>query len=80
MMWGYGWGWWVFGALMMLVFWGGLAALVAFLVRGSGRPRDEWRDPSARDPVAILEERFARGEISKEELEERKRVLQGRAA
>ena len=45
MMWGDGWGW-IGGAVMMLIFWGGLAALVVFLVRGFGsRPtqRDEKR-------------------------------------
>jgi putative membrane protein len=77
MMWGYGWGWWVFGMLMMLVFWGGLAALIVYLVRG-GPGRDSGR--SAPDARAILEERFARGEISREEFEERKRVLEGKAA
>jgi putative membrane protein len=79
-MWGYGWGWF-FGALMMLVFWGGLIALVVFLVRSSGdgsRGSSEGlRGSNAR---AILEERFARGEISKEEFEECKRVLDGKAA
>ena len=29
----------------------------------------------ARDPLDILKERFARGEIDKEEFEERRRVL-----
>jgi putative membrane protein len=80
MMWGNGWGW-VFGALMMLVFWGGLIALVVFLVRGSGRgSRGGTEGPRGSDARVILEERFARGEISKEEFDERKRVLEGRAA
>jgi putative membrane protein len=74
-----GWGWWVFGTLMMLVFWGGLAALVVYVVRGRGgssRPTAE--GPRASDARAILEERFARGEISKEEFDERRRVLEGK--
>jgi len=36
MMWGYGWGGWFLGALMMLLFWGGLVALVVFAMRGWG--------------------------------------------
>ena len=80
MMWGYGWGWWVFGTLMMLVFWGGLAALVVFGIRGWDRPRDGSTQAGRPDAKAILEERFARGEISKEEFEERKRVLERAAA
>jgi putative membrane protein len=31
--------------------------------------------PSARTPLDILKERFARGEIDKEEFEERRRVV-----
>ena len=79
MMWGNGWGWWVFGSLMMLVFWGGLAALIVFLVRGSGGSDGNAGRADSRDARAILEERFARGEISKEEFEERKHVLTGGA-
>ena len=60
--------------LSMAVFWGGLFALIVWAVRqftpgsGQGRP----------DPTTILEERFARGEMSKEELEEGRRVLNTR--
>ncbi len=78
MMWGDGWGgWgWVFGALMMLLFWGGLVALVIFAIRGwGGRQEEKPGQPRAQDAKAILEERFARGEISKEEFEERAAVL-----
>ncbi len=79
MMWENGWGWWVFGPLMMLVFWGGLAALIVFLVRGWGGSGGNAGRSAPRDAQAILEERFARGEISKEEFEERKSVLAGTA-
>lgn len=76
MMMGDGWGGWIGGALMMLLFWGGLVALVVFLVRGAGsRPSQEEgkRRPGARE---ILAERFARGEISEDEFEQRRRVLE----
>lgn len=76
MMGGDGWGGWIWGALMMVVFWGGLLALVVFLVRGFGRPsrgEETRRGPDAKE---ILAERFARGEISEEEFEQRKRVLE----
>jgi putative membrane protein len=75
MMDGNGWGW-MAGGLMMLIFWGGLVALVVFLVRGSdarSSRREEKR--SGADALGILAERFARGEISEEEFEQRKRVL-----
>ena len=80
MMWGNGWGWWVFGTLMMLAFWGGLVALVVFGIRGWNRPREGSQPSGTPDAKAILEERFARGEISKEEFEERKQVLERHAA
>lgn len=78
--WGYGWDWgfghMMFGGLMMLLFWGGLIVLIIFAVRwlgGSSNP--ELLPPARRTPREILEERFARGEIDKEEFEERRRLL-----
>jgi len=81
MMWGHGWGGWVFGTLMMLLLWGGLVALVVFAIRGWGGSQggDSGR-PRVQDARAILEERFARGEISREEFEERRGVLDRDAA
>lgn len=77
MMWGDGWGGWITGALMMLIFWGGLVALVVLLVRGFGaRPGRGEEKPSRPDAREILAERFARGEISEEEFEQRRRVLE----
>lgn len=77
MMWGNGSGNWILGILMMVLFWGGLVALVVIAVRGwdptrraNGRGQDQ---PDAR---AILEERFARGEISEDEFEQRRHVLE----
>ena len=74
MMWwgGDGWGGWIPMTISMIVFWGAVIALVAWVVR---RP-DSGRGPARPDPKTILEERFARGEIDREELEERRRVLE----
>ena len=76
MMDGDGWSW-IGGAAMMLFFWGGLAALIVFLVRGLGN-RPSYGDGHSRGPDAreILEQRYARGEISEDELKERKKVLE----
>ena len=63
--------------LMMLVFWGGLIWLVAYAIRGSNTAAATSRGPSA---IEQLEERFARGEIDKDEFEERRRVLTSTAA
>jgi putative membrane protein len=73
-------GWdWFWGAFMMLVFWGGLAAVIVFAIRAfGGTSRSNSGDTT--DARTILEARFAKGEISREEFEERKRVLNSRAA
>lgn len=81
MMWGWGnsWGGWLAMLLMMLLFWGGIVALVVFVVRSTNQ-RDNDRAPAKRsDARSILEERFARGEISEDEFEQRRRVLEDAA-
>jgi putative membrane protein len=78
-MWGGGWGWghMFFGSFMMLLFWGGLIILIVFAVRsmGSGSPRGGDGPAPGNRALEILEERYARGEIDKEEFEERRRLL-----
>ena len=78
-MWHSGWGWggMIFGGgLLMAAFWIVVIALVVLLVRrvgGSAPPHhpDQAR-PTALD---VLRERYARGEIDKEEYEERRKTL-----
>ena len=77
MMWGYGWGGWVGGFLMMALFWGGLA-LVAYLLVRTTRPGSTTPSEPAKG-LDILAERFARGEITAEEFKERRSVIEGRA-
>lgn len=69
--WGMGWGW--FGIPLMLLFWGGLILGIFMLVRYLANGRGS---SSRVDPIDILKERYARGEISLEEYEERKRNLE----
>ena len=75
---GDGWGSAAYGwfALMHLLWWAVVVIGIIGLVRwslGSRRAR-----PGATDAALdVLRERYARGEISREEFEERKRVLQG---
>lgn len=80
----WGWGWqmhpmgWMWGAwglsaiLMMLVFWGLIVAGVVVGVRWLARLSDGPRPDAALD---ILRQRYARGEINKEEFEAKKRDL-----
>ena len=64
---------------MMLLLWGGLVAVIVVAIRAfGGTSRSAGGDTT--DPKTILEARFARGEISREEFEERKHVLESRAA
>ncbi len=79
--WHYGWDWgsghMIFGSLMMILFWGGLILLIVLAARWLGGRLSRDAGPAAPRKLAldILEERFARGEIDKEEFEERKRLL-----
>lgn len=67
--WGAG-GWVVMG-LMMLVFWGGLVAVVAWLINSSRRDGP----PPPRSADELLAERFARGEIDEDEFTHRRELL-----
>lgn len=79
--WGPGGGWFLM-MLGMALFWGVVVYAIVSLVRSSGdasvAPTRGQGDtlPHAR-AQAILEERFARGEIDADEYEARRRVLDG---
>lgn len=73
--WGGGWGWSWFGIVHM-VLWSfliilGIAVLAKWLFGGGGGGRSTGDDRA----LAILRERYARGEIDKTEFEARKRDL-----
>lgn len=75
MMWPEGFNWfWMFGGIWMIVFWGGLIALVIWAVRklAGGRGPDT---STRKDPLDIAKERYARGEISRADFEEIKKDL-----
>ncbi len=76
MMWNGG-SWAFFGPLMTIVFIAAVVAVVVLMVRwlvGSGHGAAP-HPPTGRTPLGTLKERFARGEIDKEEFEERRRAL-----
>jgi putative membrane protein len=74
MMGGWGMGW--FGSILMLVFWVlvivGLVFLIKWLIQTTKGGTEITRSSRALD---ILKERYARGEINKEEFEEKNRHL-----
>lgn len=73
----WGWGWGLLGMVMMLVFWGGLALLIVYAVRGSlaGPGRQDASRRTEDRALDTLRERYARGEIDRSEYEERRRTL-----
>jgi putative membrane protein len=82
---GTGWGDWIAMSLVMIAFWGLLLTAVFVVVRatarrGGGRGAERFGDDRTPGPSrasAILEERFAQGEITAEELAASRRVLAG---
>ncbi len=72
MWWGGGWYGMIFGPLFMILVLAVLIATVMLLVRWAG---GQGQAPSYRTPLDILKERFARGEIDKDEFEARRRVI-----
>jgi len=71
--WGGGWYGMIFGPLFMILVLGVVVAVAVLLVRGLGGP-PHYIQPG-RTPLDILKERYARGEIDKQEFEERRRML-----
>ena len=83
--WGFGWGGMLFGGLIMIIFWGGLIALIVLAIRGftSNSSRSDYNlnssypaDSARETPLEMLQARYARGEISKEEYEAIRQDLQ----
>lgn len=79
-MWDDGWYGWFLGPIMMIVFLVITGIVVVSIVRWLMGPAHHGHGPYAsgpveRSPLDILKERFARGEIDKDEFEERRRVL-----
>ena len=77
MMWGWGggpgWGWMVAMGVFWVLLIAGIVLAVVLALRGSSRSRvDDGGGSRAR---AILEERFARGEIDEEEFRRRLEIL-----
>ena len=77
MMGGWGMGW--FGMIFMLVFWVlvilGLIFLIKWLIQNTRK--DAGTSNGGSKALDILKERYARGEIEKEEFEEKKKALMG---
>ncbi len=67
----WGWGMGIFGALFMLLVVGLIVWLIVYLARDS-----QGRGTAAKDALDLLDERYARGEIDREEYLERRADLE----
>ena len=89
MMWGWGapgappavggWGWGLamgLGWLAMLAFWGALIVGVVLLVRGLGSSIAGPTGKSTESPLEILKRRYAAGELTREEYDQMRQVLE----
>ena len=69
----------IFGPLFMILVLAVVIAAVVLMVRWLGGPSHgsapTYHAPASRTALDILKERFARGEIDKDEFEERRRLL-----
>jgi len=85
MMWwngGAGWGGWIVMAAGTLAFWALVVVAIVALIRGVRDDRPGWRGrpgwpdgPEQSDPLRVLDERFARGEIDLEDYQARRALL-----
>ena len=65
-----------YGPLMMILVIAGIVAIVVLVVRWmGGGPGHKANGPAGKSPQDILKERYARGEMTTKEFEERRKVL-----
>ena len=66
------------GMAFMVLFWGGIILLIIWAIRQISGPRRETTPPSTSQtrPLEIARERYARGEIKKEQYDQIKKDLE----
>ncbi len=74
---GYSWGGMAVGMVSMLLFWALLIAAIAVLARHAWGPDRSPKGRQEKTALDILKERYSRGEIEREEFEQKKHDLSG---
>jgi len=75
--WGHGWGGMGFGGLLMLIVWVALIGAAVWLVRWLMAAKTaRRRSPPHHTALDTLKERYAKGEIDRDEYEEKRRDLE----
>jgi putative membrane protein len=69
-------GWGMYGGLPMLLWWGLVIVAIVLVVRWLFARGTTGGPPAQDSALTILRERYARGEISKEEFDARRRDLE----
>ena len=75
MMWHFseGMGWWMaFGGVWMIIFWGALIALTVWVIKKLTERGDSI---TKHNPLDIAKERYARGDLSRQEFEQLRKDL-----
>ena len=73
-----GFGWWMVMTLAMILFWGGVIALIVWLLREGAAARRSTTPHGNETAIDILDRRFAAGDLSVEEYHERRQLLDDR--
>ena len=69
--WGYGFGW-----VFMLLFWGLIIWAIVYLIQNVAKGDKTYHSEREGKSIEILKERYAKGELSKEEFEKMRKDLQ----
>jgi len=75
--WGDGYGWMGLGWVFMVLFWVLVVLGIVALLRWLGLGGTGGRETARKTPLELLQERYARGEIEREEYEQKRRDLEG---